>query len=119
MPTTTKLNLRLPPDVRETAALLAESQGLSLNAYLLRAVMNANAYWGPKLVKQQREREQLAVMVRRAPGREADKGPGDDAPLPGLGPVPEPVVRAVPKVGPNQPCPCGSGLKFKRCHGKP
>ena len=22
------------------------------------------------------------------------------------------------KVGPNDPCPCGSGLKYKKCHGK-
>jgi preprotein translocase subunit SecA len=22
------------------------------------------------------------------------------------------------KVGRNDPCPCGSGLKFKKCHGK-
>jgi preprotein translocase subunit SecA len=26
-------------------------------------------------------------------------------------------VRASPKVGRNQPCPCGSGKKFKNCHG--
>ncbi|MYF90782.1 MAG: preprotein translocase subunit SecA, partial [Gemmatimonadetes bacterium] len=23
-----------------------------------------------------------------------------------------------PKVGRNAPCPCGSGKKYKRCHGK-
>ena len=23
------------------------------------------------------------------------------------------------KIGPNDPCPCGSGLKYKKCHGKP
>jgi preprotein translocase subunit SecA len=23
-----------------------------------------------------------------------------------------------PKVGRNDPCPCGSGKKFKACHGK-
>jgi preprotein translocase subunit SecA len=22
------------------------------------------------------------------------------------------------KVGRNEPCPCGSGLKYKRCHGR-
>src|SRR5690349_4582253 len=31
-------------------------------------------------------------------------------------PPPAPV-RAAPKVGRNQPCPCGSGKKFKNCHG--
>jgi len=33
--------------------------------------------------------------------------------------VPEqPFVRAGNKVGRNDPCPCGSGKKFKQCHGK-
>jgi uncharacterized protein YchJ len=27
----------------------------------------------------------------------------------------EPVRRDGPKVGPNAPCPCGSGKKFKKC----
>ena len=31
---------------------------------------------------------------------------------------PQPVMRASPKVGRNDPCPCGSGKKFKACHGK-
>ncbi|MDA1001712.1 MAG: preprotein translocase subunit SecA, partial [bacterium] len=29
-----------------------------------------------------------------------------------------PVRRATPKVGRNEPCPCGSGKKYKHCHGK-
>ena len=28
------------------------------------------------------------------------------------------VVRETPKVGRNDPCPCGSGKKYKNCHGK-
>lgn len=31
--------------------------------------------------------------------------------------TPAPVVRAVPKVGRNDPCPCGSGKKYKKCCG--
>lgn len=27
-------------------------------------------------------------------------------------------VRAAPNIGRNDPCPCGSGLKYKNCHGK-
>ena len=30
----------------------------------------------------------------------------------------KPVERAMPKVGRNDPCPCGSGKKYKHCHGK-
>lgn len=29
----------------------------------------------------------------------------------------QPIVRAQAKVGRNDPCPCGSGKKFKHCHG--
>ena len=29
----------------------------------------------------------------------------------------QPVVREAPKVGRNEPCPCGSGKKFKKCCG--
>ena len=31
---------------------------------------------------------------------------------------PQPFTRINPKVGRNEPCPCGSGNKFKHCHGK-
>lgn len=31
---------------------------------------------------------------------------------------PMPQERALPKVGRNDPCPCGSGKKYKHCHGK-
>jgi len=29
-----------------------------------------------------------------------------------------PIMRDQPKVGRNDPCPCGSGKKFKQCHGR-
>ena len=37
----------------------------------------------------------------------------------GDGPPPEkkPVKRVADKVGRNDPCPCGSGKKYKKCHG--
>ncbi len=33
-------------------------------------------------------------------------------------PVKQAPVRVEPKIGRNDPCPCGSGKKFKQCHGK-
>ena len=32
-------------------------------------------------------------------------------------PKPTTLVKAT-KVGPNEPCPCGSGKKYKKCHGR-
>jgi len=37
-------------------------------------------------------------------------------PIP-LGAIREPIVREGAKVGRNDPCPCGSGRKYKKCHG--
>ena len=56
---------------------------------------------------------------RRAPARPAGlpsrpaappRVGGDDAPV-------QTVRRDEPKVGRNDPCPCGSGKKYKKCHG--
>jgi hypothetical protein len=30
----------------------------------------------------------------------------------------QPLIISLPKVGRNHPCPCGSGLKYKKCHGR-
>jgi preprotein translocase subunit SecA len=35
-----------------------------------------------------------------------------------LAPKPAPFVRQISKVGRNDPCPCGSGKKYKQCHGR-
>jgi preprotein translocase subunit SecA len=49
--------------------------------------------------------------------------PQYSAPQAGMPPPPPPnapkapVVRSQPKVGRNDPCPCGSGKKYKNCHG--
>ena len=40
----------------------------------------------------------------------------DSAPAPA--PAHTPAVNSGPKVGRNDPCPCGSGKKYKQCHGK-
>jgi preprotein translocase subunit SecA len=56
-------------------------------------------------------------------GGQADRGPSSPSGRP-AGPsnraLPEnaTVVRTQPKVGRNDPCPCGSGKKYKHCHGR-
>jgi preprotein translocase subunit SecA len=50
-----------------------------------------------------------------APDLPADPGAGAQAPMPILQ---TPMHRDAPKVGRNDPCPCGSGKKYKQCHGK-
>jgi preprotein translocase subunit SecA len=45
---------------------------------------------------------------------ESEAGNGGDA----VAVKQQPVVRHAQKVGRNDPCPCGSGKKYKHCHGK-
>jgi len=52
-------------------------------------------------------------------GAEADYGNGDVALAEAATKKKaQPVVRHTQKVGRNDPCPCGSGRKYKHCHGK-
>ncbi|HEX3848265.1 MAG TPA: preprotein translocase subunit SecA, partial [Steroidobacteraceae bacterium] len=85
------------------------------------------------------ERQQRLIRALQAQHAEALSAiqPGAGAPQPGAEGAPPaaaggnvaemqphagtaaaaPFVRAVPKVGRNEPCPCGSGRKYKHCHG--
>ncbi len=67
---------------------------------------------------QEIEQKRLA-MQRRAMQRitesHADAASGDGEAKPR--PKQETVVRTQPKIGRNDPCPCGSGKKYKKCHG--
>ena len=61
------------------------------------------------------EREKMAFQHRAASGLAADEatpGGGEDRDA-----VPQTFTREERKVGRNEPCPCGSGKKFKQCHG--
>jgi preprotein translocase subunit SecA len=67
-------------------------------------------------------REQLANVEFQHPGFESEFAEGEfardelaEAAMPGAA---KPFEREFPKVGRNDPCPCGSGKKYKHCHGK-
>ncbi len=59
--------------------------------------------------------EDAQPVAAAAAGARAAAGGGRRAPPP---PRPETFVREDRKVGRNEPCPCGSGKKFKHCHGQ-
>ncbi|HEX4516663.1 MAG TPA: SEC-C metal-binding domain-containing protein, partial [Polyangiaceae bacterium] len=71
-----------------------------------------------------RHAQQQQQMIMRHggevdPGADVDEAPAQ-GPVSGARPqrvVAQPVRRESPKIGRNDPCPCGSGLKFKKCHG--
>jgi preprotein translocase subunit SecA len=81
-------------------------------------------------VQIQRQEDMAAIEAQDEARHHADlehavaRHPGDDAP-----PAPDALEQAreaaaqpvrpppAPKIGRNDPCPCGSGKKFKKCHG--
>ncbi|MBD3403944.1 preprotein translocase subunit SecA, partial [candidate division GN15 bacterium] len=83
-----------------------------------------------RIPEQQRQEQRQPAMVAQhadttgmgyasaavqAPGGQEEKNPMAEASQAGGGT--RTVRRTVPKVGRNDPCPCGSGKKYKKCHG--
>ena len=58
---------------------------------------------------------QYTASKESMPGENANRQAAANA---GGGPRKVQPIKAQPKVGRNDPCPCGSGKKFKNCHGR-
>ena len=65
------------------------------------------------------ERKQSAdsMKFQHAKASALGEQPQGGRQVPAPAPAVEPFVRDGRKVGRNEPCPCGSGKKFKQCHG--
>ncbi len=70
------------------------------------------------------ERQQMEAKLSQAQfqhqeagGYSAEEDAEQPSPVPNGVPVMQ-VTRDIPKVGRNDPCPCGSGKKYKHCHGQ-
>jgi len=83
---------------------------------------NQKAADGRFLARQNNVMDEWQAMLDRQAERAAERAAArgerpsstHEQPAPG-----EPTMRKEPKVGRNDPCPCGSGLKYKKCHGRP
>ena len=64
---------------------------------------------------ERRQQENAAGEGAPEPEEEGNAGEGSAQPQPKQNMT---VRRAYPKVGRNDPCPCGSGKKYKDCHGR-
>jgi preprotein translocase subunit SecA len=64
--------------------------------------------------REQAERQQMDFKHDQSSAMTADQEPAHE----GEESAAAPFVRDDRKVGRNEPCPCGSGKKYKQCHGK-
>lgn len=112
--------VRLPEALQAEAITFADQLGISFNALCavaLRDYLDARLALAPL--------RRGAVVPAPLPGVNLEHGAKGRAPrtaavsLPSISTQAGGSLPSVPKVGANDPCPCGSGLKYKRCHGKP
>jgi preprotein translocase subunit SecA len=119
--------IRVPAPLKEEAQAYATGLGISLNALVsvaLRDYLDARG----RTVKAERavgaESQQSHGGVRHLASDASERTRATGAAqVPAPARVSVPSVRmapavGLPKIGANQPCPCGSGQKYKRCHGR-
>jgi len=74
-----------------------------------------------EILEEQRRRESavhnLQFMHPESTGAISLPMPEEEESLAGAASPTQPFTREHPKVGRNDPCPCGSGKKYKQCHG--
>jgi preprotein translocase subunit SecA len=111
----------------ELFGLMLDSIKREVTRHLLAVQVRSQA----EVEEAERKAEEAARALKNVQYQHADYGqaladePQSDAAaggaMPDSQPAAEPVqpfVRSSQKVGRNDPCPCGSGKKFKQCHGK-
>jgi preprotein translocase subunit SecA len=63
-------------------------------------------------------RQQKTDMSRMKVNKDEIDSLGDDYAANERDKAPATPVVAAPRIGRNDPCPCGSGKKYKQCHGR-
>lgn len=96
--------LRFPDPLKAEATAYADTLGVSLNALCAIALRDYLDARKPK---------PATLPARVGSQAKAESVPSVAGVLGASG------LKRVPRVGANQPCPCGSGEKYKRCHGRP
>ncbi|CAN5396402.1 preprotein translocase subunit SecA [soil metagenome] len=100
---------------------MVDETNRDLTSFLFKANLPNNDGNQIQEARQRRQAPQPKLQMQR----EEVGGGGEQQQInsPGAPPMPQQekvqqVVRLDPKIGRNDPCPCGSGKKYKQCHGK-
>jgi preprotein translocase subunit SecA len=74
----------------------------------------------PEQVKQAQARQKLDMSKYQTSKTDMPSYSPGSSTVPGGAPPPKQVqqIRVEKKIGRNDPCPCGSGKKYKQCHGR-
>ncbi len=107
----------------EDLMLQVDRDALNMLFHMEVAVQRPKAYEGEDLSKVETQHEESGGFTK-IPEPETTDGQGSPPPASAIsasGSMPKQAksqpVKAEDKVGRNDPCPCGSGKKYKKCHG--
>lgn len=103
-------------DLDEYTALLTKSEPLSSNPFNLLETYQEIQSAAERDREWEAKRQEILAQQEKIKQRSASSAANVGAPS--HAPVSQTIRRAAPKVGRNDPCPCGSGRKYKHCHGK-
>jgi preprotein translocase subunit SecA len=93
---------------RESFSLFEEMR-VQIKRSVTETIYNIELYSAEEIeeIKRKQDEELKAQLEQHKRRQEAEEGQANKAP----------IRRGESKVGRNDPCPCGSGKKFKHCHG--
>jgi hypothetical protein len=102
-------------DVDEYRQRLLDSKPLTPQPFHILKTYQELQATAEKETEWQAKRQEILAQPERLKQREAAHAAtvSDTQPA-----QPQTIRRAQPKIGRNNPCPCGSGRKYKHCHGK-
>ena len=104
-----KVRIQLSPEAAEQRRRMAEAQAAAANAQHNEAQSMGSQAAQAQAASSARQNFSGAQARAQAAGSATNaRSHGDNVT----------VRRTMPKVGRNDPCPCGSGKKFKNCHGR-
>lgn len=115
---TSVMAIRLPDAVVARIKTIARRRRQTVNEMLKKVIMGfvVGNYYSEDQVAELCEREPLAWRIGDRNSEKFHKTGQKDPRSPVSRGSPTPATD-FSKVGRNEPCPCGSGLKFKKCHG--
>lgn len=95
-------------EYKREAYVLYENMKLAIKRAVLERVSHIKLLTKEEIEEIHRQQEEmLAAQLKAHQEAEANKQMGEE----------KRIIRATVKAGRNDPCPCGSGKKFKSCHG--
>ena len=109
-----QLYMPAPPPVQETPAQPSNVSSTA-DPRIRSKVAPAQPRMRPAMPQNKTDYSQYKATKENIPGESEQKAAASQRQN---GPAPIMPAKAGPKIGRNDPCPCGSGKKYKNCHGK-